>query len=385
MQRSLRTCRSWFYLAAGLALAWQATSEPPAMSQRLVPTSSSCSATISATATWPATAPTIQHAQHRPLRRRGHPLHELLRRLGQLLAGPHRADDRPHAVSGGHPQLDSHVLADARLRRRDHRSPRCCRTRATPPATSASGTSTAFQPARTAAAGRSRLRPLVLDAEQLPCRITTIPCNFVRNGMPSGRLEGYSSRMVADEAIDWLTRHPRSRRSRSSCTSASTSRTSRSPRRTIMELYPSDRSELLPASRQHHADGRSVRPADGDARRTEPPRRHAALLHQRQRPGDHAAPARLGRPAARQKGMSTRAASACRASSAGRGTRSPAASATSRSAASTCCQRCARSRACRRRTIGRDRREHPAGPRRPADRAKRRSTGSSILRTPNRG
>jgi arylsulfatase A len=31
------------------------------------------------------------------------------------------------------------------------------------------------------------------------------PTNFVRNGKPAGKLEGYSAPLVADEAIDWLT------------------------------------------------------------------------------------------------------------------------------------------------------------------------------------
>lgn len=33
------------------------------------------------------------------------------------------------------------------------------------------------------------------------------PDNFIRNGEPVGRLEGYSCQLVVDEAIDWLDRH----------------------------------------------------------------------------------------------------------------------------------------------------------------------------------
>lgn len=33
------------------------------------------------------------------------------------------------------------------------------------------------------------------------------PDNFIRNGKPVGRLEGYSCQIVVDEAIDWLDRH----------------------------------------------------------------------------------------------------------------------------------------------------------------------------------
>ncbi|MCK4627920.1 MAG: sulfatase-like hydrolase/transferase [Sedimentisphaerales bacterium] len=33
------------------------------------------------------------------------------------------------------------------------------------------------------------------------------PKNFVRNGIPVGRLEGYSSELIADEAINWLRNH----------------------------------------------------------------------------------------------------------------------------------------------------------------------------------
>lgn len=33
------------------------------------------------------------------------------------------------------------------------------------------------------------------------------PQNFIRNGQPAGKLEGYSCQLVADEAIDWLDNH----------------------------------------------------------------------------------------------------------------------------------------------------------------------------------
>ena len=164
-----------------------------------------------------------------------------------------------------------------------------------------------FNEPGTAAAGRSRLRPLVQHAEQRTAESSQ-----------SGQLRAQWQRPSASSKAT-----PRNRRrrgdplagrwarqdaSRSFCSSASTNRTSRSPpTRNTRKLYPHDD----PAYSAHHGNitqmdaafGRLMRTLDDAGLRE----RHAGHVHERQRSGsDGAASLRFGRAAARQEGLSYR-------------------------------------------------------------------------------
>ena len=149
------------------------------------------------------------------------------------------------------------------------------------------------------------------------------PANFVRNGKPVGKLDGYSAPLVVDEAIDWLTRSGTSR-SRSSSPSGRTSRTCRSrPTREFQEPY----ADLAEDFRQHHGNVTQLDHAFGKLMKALDEQKLADTtfvfftsdngpegdgMKGRTR-GQHRRASRAA------SGRCTRAASACRGSSAGRG------------------------------------------------------------------
>ena len=100
-----------------------------------------------------------------------------------------------------------------------------------------------------------------------PSPATTIPKNFVRNGQRGRRAGGLFGASVADEAIGWL-KQPAAT-SQAVFPLCLLSRAARADRRgrQVHEALSHRTTRLIAASRQHHANGRCLRPADAGARR----------------------------------------------------------------------------------------------------------------------
>ena len=142
------------------------------------------------------------------------------------------------------------------------------------------------QPADATAARRPRLRPLVLHAEQRAAEPSQ--SGQLRPQRPAGRA---SSRAIRPT---WSPTRPSA-----GSTAAATGeallplrllpRAARAHRlrRQVREALSVRRPQLQRTSRQHHPDGRRLRPTDARDRRAGAAREHVRVLHQRQRPRHH--------------------------------------------------------------------------------------------------
>ena len=300
------------------------------------PTSSSSSPTTSATPTSAATAAsTTRRRNIDRLAAAGHAVHRRLHLRPELPADPRRADERPVRP------------ADRRLHRRRHRPLRL----ADPPAPAGRQ--------RHRAAARRRSRRPGAEVGRLRDRACSASGTSARRASTTPPAAGSTRRSSRRAALRLHDRPPRSstRRAPTSPTSSPTRRVDfiRGTRTEPFFLYlphfgvhsplrgeggadravqgqaagrRAQRPDLRGDDRQRR---RERRPGAGDARRAEAGREHAGHLHQRQRRRRRLRPrgdqARRGDSpttprSAAARACSTRAASACRTSSAGRA-RSP--------------------------------------------------------------
>ena len=177
------------------------------LGKRPARTSSSSSPTTSATATSAATATRHQDAEPRRLRQAGRAAHAVLLGQRRLLAVALGPAHRPHAPPQWRLHLDPDG-SDVHLRTSEVTLPKLSRSAATPPVTSASGTSTASSTPRPAAADDHGY-DWWLGTQNNAAPSHKDPKNFVRNGKPVGPGRGLLGGDRRRGGGRWLKDQPR--------------------------------------------------------------------------------------------------------------------------------------------------------------------------------
>ena len=179
-------------------------------------------------------------------------------RLTQCYSGQRRLlavavghPDRPHPAPQRRLHLDRRPAARSTCARARSPCRSCSRRRATPPATSASGTSTASSTRRPSRSRTTTATTTGWPPRTTPPRATRTRPTSSATASRSGSSRASRPRSSSDEAIDWLTRTAATSRSRSSSPSGRTSRTCRSsPTRVPGAVRGPGRPDL----RQHHGN-----------------------------------------------------------------------------------------------------------------------------------